>query len=75
MDAQGIHAVLVSENSNTVYNVNVYDVVGRKIFSSTYKVSEGQKEIYLEFATKAEMYIISVSNGSQTETLKVMGNR
>ncbi|PIQ29480.1 MAG: hypothetical protein COW63_12885 [Bacteroidetes bacterium CG18_big_fil_WC_8_21_14_2_50_41_14] len=75
IDAQGIHAVLVSENSNTVYNVNVYDVVGRKIFSSTYKVSEGQKEIHLVFDTKAEMYIISVSNGSQTETLKVMGNR
>jgi len=75
IDAHGIHAVLVSESSNTIYHVNVYDVVGRKIFSSTYNVSEGQKEIYLEFATKAEMYIISVSNGSQTETLKVMGNR
>jgi len=55
--------------------VNVYDVVGRKMFSSTYSVNEGQKEVYLEFATKSEMYIISVSNGSQSETLKVMGNR
>lgn len=75
IDAHGIHAVLVSENSNAVYNVKVYDVVGRKMFSSTYNVSEGQKEVYLEFATKAEMYVISVSNGSQTETLKVMGKR
>jgi len=75
VDAQGIHAVLISENSNAVYEVNVFDVVGRKLFSSTYNVNEGQSEIYLEFATKAEMYIISVSNGSQTEILKVMGNR
>jgi hypothetical protein len=75
IDAQGIHAVLVSENSNTVYEVDVYDVVGRKVFTSTYNVSEVQSEIYLDFATKAEMYIISVSNGSQTETLKVIGNR
>lgn len=75
INAQGIHAVLVSENSNAVYEVNVYDVVGRKMFSSTYSVNEGQKEVYLEFATKSEMYIISVSNGSQSETLKVMGNR
>jgi len=75
IDTQGIHAVLISENSNAVYEVNIFDVVGRKIVSSTYNVSEGQSEIYLEFATKAEMYIISVSNGSQTETLKVMGKR
>ena len=75
IDTQGIHAVLISENSNAVYEVNVFDVVGRKLFSSTYNVNEGQSEIYLEFATKVEMYIISVSNGSQTETLKVIGNR
>jgi len=75
INAQGIHAVLISDNSNAVYEVNVYDIVGRKMFSSTYSVSEGQKEIYMEFATKAEMYIIKVSNGSHTETLKVMGNR
>ena len=75
MDAHGIHAELISESNNTVYEVNVYDVMGRKVFSSSYDVSEGQKDIYLKFATTDEMYVISVSNGRETETLKVMGNR
>lgn len=74
IDAQGIHATLFSESNNTLYEVVVYDVMGRKITSSSFNVSGGQQEIYIEFAAKAEMYIIKVSNGSQSQTLKVAGN-
>ncbi len=74
IDAQGIHATLFSESNNTRYEVVVYDMMGRKITSSSYNVSGGQQEIYLEFAVKAEMYMIRVNNGSQSQTLKVAGN-
>jgi hypothetical protein len=73
IDAQGVHAVLYAE-TETVYMVNIYDVMGRKVYSSSYKVAEGKTDIYLEFATKAELYFINVSNVSQNETLKVLGN-
>ncbi len=49
--------------------------MGRKIYSSGFNVGEGQTPVKLSFNVNTEMYIISVSNGSQTETLKVMGNR
>ncbi|MFA5419812.1 MAG: T9SS type A sorting domain-containing protein, partial [Bacteroidales bacterium] len=74
IDAQGIHATLFSESNNTRYEVVVYDMMGRKITSSSYNVSGGQQEIYLEFAVKAEMYILKVSNGKYTETLKIVSN-
>jgi hypothetical protein len=74
IDAQGIRAVLVSENE-ALYQMAVYDIMGRKIHSSSYNVIDGQREVYLEFNAKAEMYIIRVSNGFQTETIKVVGNR
>ena len=74
IDARGIHAILYSESNNTRYEVVVYDMMGRKITSSSYNVSGGQQEIYLEFAAKAEMYVIRVSNGSQSQTMKVAGN-
>jgi hypothetical protein len=75
IDAIGIHAILFSESNNTHYDVVVYDVMGRKIASSSYNVNGGQQEICLEFDVKDEMYIIKVSNGSQSKTLKVAGNR
>ncbi len=75
IDSRGIHASLFSESNNTVYQVSVYDVTGRRVYTSSYTVSDGQKDIYMEFATNAEMYIISVSDGSQRETLKVANNR
>ncbi|OFY49342.1 MAG: hypothetical protein A2W85_15810 [Bacteroidetes bacterium GWF2_41_31] len=74
IDARGIHAILYSESNNTRYEVVVYDMMGRKITSSSYNVSGGQQEIYLEFAAKAEMYILKVSNGKYTETLKIVSN-
>jgi len=74
MDEGGIHAVLFAE-TETVFEVKVYDATGRKIYSSTIEAIAGQKEIYIKLATTPQMYIISVNNGSQIETRKVIGNR
>ena len=70
----GINALLISEKP-TIYSISVYDLLGREVYSSGFNVGEGQTPIKLNFNVNTEMYIISVSNGSQTETLKVMGNR
>ncbi|MBC8320168.1 MAG: T9SS type A sorting domain-containing protein [Bacteroidetes bacterium] len=69
-----MYASLISEKP-AHYSISVYDVMGRKIYSSGFNVGEGQTPVKLSFNVNTEMYIISVSNGSQTETLKVMGNR
>ena len=74
IDSRGIHASLFSESNNTVYQVRVYDVTGRRVYTSSYTVSDGQKDVYMKFATNAEMYIISVNDGSRRETLKVAGS-
>jgi hypothetical protein len=74
LDAGGVHAVLISE-TKTVYEVNVYDASGRKIQNCSYKVTDGQKEIYLKFATNPELYFITINNGSRIETLKISGSR
>ncbi len=70
----GINAVLITEEQ-TIYSISVYDLLGREVHSSRFNAGEGQTPIKLSFNVNTEMYIISVSNGSQTETLKVMGNR
>jgi len=70
----GINAMLIAEKP-TSYSISVYDLLGREVYSSRFNVAEGQTSIKLSFNVNTEMYIISVSNGSQRETLKVMGNR
>jgi hypothetical protein len=74
INKDGIYATLISEKP-AHYNISIYDVMGRKVYNSRFNVGEGQTPVKLSFNVNTEMYIISVSNGSQTEILKVMGNR
>lgn len=68
----GIRAILYSEELET-FNINVYDVLGRNVYSSDVRVDYGQKEVYLNFNMKPEVYIVKISNGTIEETVKIMG--
>lgn len=67
-----IYAVLYSEELE-VFNINVYDVLGRNVYSSEVTVDHGQKEVQLNFNMKPEVYIVKISNGTKEETVKFMG--
>lgn len=71
IDETGIHAYLNSE-VDSQYEISVYDLTGRKVCSENYSV-KGQKYINLKFNVGNQIYLIKVSNGTQTETLKVCG--
>lgn len=68
----GIHGVLFSEEAND-FKVDVYDVLGRNVFSSEYSVKYGEKDIFLKFNMNPEVYIIRITNGVEQETLKILG--
>jgi hypothetical protein len=69
MDEGGIHALLTAETACR-YQISVYDITGKKVFSFENNV-EGQKEVYLKFHPANQLYLINVNNGSRVETLKV----
>lgn len=71
IDETGIHGYINSEEE-AQYQINVFDLTGRKVCSETYNV-EGQKYVHLKFATYNQLYLINVSNGTQSETIKVSG--
>ena len=73
IDEGGIYAILNSETQSQ-YQINVFDIIGRNIHSESFNV-DGQKSVYLNFQIKNQLYLISVSDGTKTETLKVMGMR
>lgn len=70
----GIHAILSLETQSQ-YQVNVFDITGRKIYSSSFNAAKGENYVHLNFQTKNQLYLISVSDGVKTETLKVSGVR
>jgi len=69
MDEGGIHAMLTAESACR-YQVSVFDVTGKKVFSYENKV-DGQTEVYLKFHPGDQLYLINVNNGTRVETLKV----
>ena len=73
IDEGGIYAVLNSETQSQ-YQINVFDITGRNVHSESFNV-DGQKSVYLNFPVKNQLYLISVSDGVKTETLKVSGIR
>lgn len=73
IDEGGIHAVLIADTPGD-YQVCVYNITGRKVFSATYQVN-GQKSVYLRFNPGNQLYTVSVNNGIKFETLKVFGVR
>ena len=74
IDESGIHAILSLETQSQ-YQVNVFDITGRKIYSSSFNAVKGENYVHLNFQTKNQLYLISVSDGVKTETLKVSGVR
>lgn len=73
IDEGGVHGILNAEKQSQ-FQVSIYDIAGKKVFSADYTV-EGQKTVYLKFHPTDQLYLITVSNGSKTETLKVPGIR
>jgi len=73
IDEGGIHALLNAE-SPCKYQISVFDITGKKVFSAGYDV-EGQKIVYLKFNPGNQLYLININNGSKFETLKVSGVR
>lgn len=73
IDEGGIYVILNSETQRH-YRINVYDITGRMVHSESLNV-DGQRSVYLNFQTKDQLYLISVSDGVKTETLKVSGVR
>ena len=69
MDEGGIHALLTAESACR-YQISVFDVTGKKVFSYENKV-DGQTEVYLKFHPGDQLYLINVNNGTRVETLKV----
>ena len=74
IDENGIHAILTPE-VECQYQINVYDLMGRVVYSSSFNVGKGEKFIDFNFPTKNQLYLISVSDGTKTETIKVSGIR
>ena len=74
IDKNGIHAILTPE-VECQYQINVYDLMGRVVYSSSFNVGKGEKFIDFNFPTKNQLYLISVSDGTKTETIKVSGIR
>ena len=74
INKSGIYATLISEKPEN-YSICVYDVMGRNVFSSSFNVGEGQTPVNFDFNVNTEMYIIRISNGRQTEIMKVMCNQ
>jgi hypothetical protein len=74
IDESGIHAILAPE-VQAQYQINVYDLMGRVVYSSSFNVGKGDNYIDLNFPAKNQLYLIRVSNGVKTETLKVSGVR
>jgi hypothetical protein len=74
IDESGIHAILTPE-VQTQYQINVYDLTGRVVYSSSFNVGKGDNYIDLNFPAKNQLYLIRVSDGTKTETLKVSGVR
>lgn len=71
IDQTGINAYLNSEKESQ-YEIDVYDLTGRKVCSESYSV-KGQKYVNLKFNVGSQLYLIKVSNGTQSETIKVSG--
>ncbi|MPM23760.1 hypothetical protein SDC9_70234 [bioreactor metagenome] len=55
--------------------INVYDLTGRVVYTSSFNVMKGDNYINLIFPAKDQLYLIRVSDGTKTETLKVSGVR
>jgi hypothetical protein len=72
MDKTGVYAALITD-AEAVYHIEVYDIMGRKVASEIYNVEAGSKEVYIKFEVNPIMYIINVTDGLSTKTLKVMG--
>ncbi|MGV8113326.1 MAG: T9SS type A sorting domain-containing protein [Lentimicrobium sp.] len=74
IDESGIHAILTPE-VQAQYQINVYDLTGRVVYTSSFNVMKGDNYINLIFPAKDQLYLIRVSDGTKTETLKVSGVR
>ena len=78
IDETGIHGYLTpaanTAEIQTHYEINVFDLTGRKVYSVSYTVV-GEQYIHLKFNAGNQLYLINVSDGTKTETLKVHGIR
>lgn len=73
IDESGIYAIINPETQSH-YQISVYDITGKMVHSESFNV-DGQRSVYLNFPVKDQLYLISVSDGIKTETLKVSGIR
>jgi len=73
IDEAGI-MVTFNNKEETSYLVNIYTTSGQRIHSEKIKAN-GQKTVYVNFPVKDQLYLISVSDGTKTETIKVSGVR
>jgi hypothetical protein len=65
----GIEMTLISESSKE-YSIQVYDIMGRQIYSSNVSVDAGETSVKLKFEVEAKMYIVKVNNGTTSDTKK-----
>ncbi|HAH59451.1 MAG TPA: hypothetical protein DCL86_15000 [Bacteroidales bacterium] len=73
IDETGI-MVTINTKEETSYLVNIYTTSGQRIHSEKIKANE-QKAVRVNFPVKNQLYLISVSDGTKTETIKVSGVR
>lgn len=73
INSDGIELKITTDRPDT-YLVNVYDMLGREVYQSSFDVRKGQSEIKLSFAVKPEIYMIRLSNGEYDETKKIINN-
>ena len=71
VDHTGINAILISERPAT-YKVNIYDIMGREVFQSNYRIGKGQTSIRMEFELEPIIYIIKVSDGNKIEVKRII---
>lgn len=69
----GVEIVITSDKSSA-YHINVYDMLGREVYSAGFNVNKGKTDIKLSFEVKPEIYLIRLSNGEYDETRKIINN-
>lgn len=70
-DENGIEATLISDKPAS-YLVSVYDILGREVYRSKFNAGKGETSINMNFELKPEVYIITVSDGKESKTRKVV---
>jgi hypothetical protein len=71
VSSSGIDAVLITCQSSRYY-VNIYNILGMKVYENEFDACKGVTPIKLKFDVKPSIYLINVNNGVKSSTKKVI---